>query len=133
MTPLFLRGRKSGAVGLVRQTRTGEWGAGLQVRLGFLQTLAHRMAEIGRDRQTGNALRAFITGGDLERRSNKLPNLGRQRDGAGRAVSKIRLTRDEDRNHGYPKECAKDHETKPSPEREEKPRRYAFQGSEGIS
>jgi len=108
-------------------------GTRLQIRLCTHKPLANRLAKVGCDGQTSNAARAFITGGDLERRSNKLPNLGRQRDGAGRAVSKIRLTRDEDRNHGYPKECAKDHETKPSPEREEKPRRYAFQGSEGIS
>ena len=114
MTPLFLRGRrKSGAVGSVLRSLAGEarGGTRLQIRLSVLQTLANGLAEVGRDRETGDTLRAFITGGDLERRREEIGDLRRQRDCARRAIPKIRLARDKNRYNGYPKDCAKDHET----------------------
>jgi len=114
MTPPFLRGRrKSGAVGFVLRSLAGEarGGTRLQIRLSVLQTFANGLAEVGRNRKTGDTARAFITGGDLERRREKFGDLRRQRDCARRAIPKIRLTRDKNRYHGYPKDCAKDHET----------------------
>ena len=114
MTPLFLRGRrKSGAVGFVLRSLAGEarGGTRLQIRLCALQTLANGLAEVGRDRETGDTLRAFITGGDLERLRNPLSGYGRHHAwNAGTAEADVRLARDKNRYHGYPECCAQDHQ-----------------------
>ncbi len=112
MTPLFLRGRrKSGAVGLVRRNLSGEaWGGTrFQIRLGALQTLANGLAEVGRKRQIGDAWRAFVTRGGLERRRNEFGYLWRPRQCVWAAIPNIRVMRDKDRYHGYPEHRAKDH------------------------
>lgn len=93
--------------------RREAWGgARFQLRLGAFQPLANFLAEAGRERQIGDASHVLCTGGDLEQLCDERDRLRRCHAwSAWMAVPDIRLVRDKDRYHGYPKCSAQDHRT----------------------
>ena len=100
-------------IGLEQRTRMREaWGGTrFQLRLGTFQSHANLLAEVGRERQIGDALHMLCTGGDLEQLCHERDGLRRCHAwSAGMAVPDIRLVRDKNRYHGYPKCSAQDHQ-----------------------